>query len=211
MRKLLIALANGKGINITGEKQFRGVFQQQYSEVDNNAEYEVLIANCCNDETVVTQIRDRYGSLSAAGYSVIIGLRDLYPIAQAELGKAEQRMATVLPQGGVPVHVCIAVSEVEAWFIEEITHFERLDVGLTPAAILAATGYDIQSRKAENLEHPADTLNNAYQVAGMAWRKTDRQVTRLVDVLDYAFLHSDSRGHSASLNGFLAHVDNFLS
>lgn len=211
VRRLFIDLAGSRGIRLIGEKQFKGIFSQEYATGTNNDQYQVLIANCCNDEKVMTAIKDRYAGLESAGYDVIIGLRDLFPLTHLELSNLKAGMQSVTPTGQVPTTVVVAVAEVEAWFIEEITHFARVDPALTEASILLATGYGLSSRTAETLPHPAEALHQAYQVANLAWRKKENQIARTVNSLDIATLHGDARNHSQSLDEFLGIVDAFLN
>lgn len=211
VRSLLHKMAGSRGVSFLGEKQFGGVFLQDYRSNNNGDEFEVLIANCCNDGKVVSSIRERYVSLVSAGYILILGLRDLFPFALSELGRLQAGMASVMPTGEVPAHIVVAVAEVEAWFIEEVTHFSRLHSDLTEEAIKQATGYVLSDRTAESLPHPADTLDKAYQIVGFAWKKRQGQVERTVDNLDLELLLSDVTLHSASFAEFIGHVDTFLN
>lgn len=211
VRALLQEMAGARGVSFLGEKQFGGVFQQEYRSENTGAEFEVLIANCCNDGKVVSSIRERYISLVAAGYQLILGLRDLFPFTPGDLARLQTGMASVMPTGGIPAHVVVAVAEVEAWFIEEVTHFARVHIDLTEEAIEHATGYKLSDRVAETLPHPADTLDKAYQIVGFSWKKRLNQVERTVQSLDYDFLLGDVPNHSASFTEFIAHVDGFLN
>lgn len=211
VRELVTKIGGVRGVNFIGEDQNRGVFIQKYQSYQPDNSFEVLIANCCNDAAVVTYIRERYQALTGAGYELILGLRDLYRLTHAELPRLKQGMKSVTPTGSVPVHIIVAVAEVEAWFIEEITHFLRLDTRLTEAGIKAATGYTLGSRAAENIPHPAGLLHDAYQVAGMAWHKTAAHVARTLGALDFAYLQNDSRHHSQSMDEFFTHIEDFFA
>lgn len=210
VRELIKFMAAGRSIAFIGERQFGGFFVQEYADSATKVEYEILIANCCNDARVSTSIRERYNALISAGYTAILGLRDLYPIDFADLEKLRAGISSTLPSGPVNPSVVVAVSEVEAWFIEEISHFSRVDPALTETTILAVTGYDISSRSAESIRHPADMLNTIYQTVGLAWRKKQKQVDRMMSVLDYSKISNDVRLYSASLNEFMVHLDAFL-
>ncbi|MBB3909534.1 DUF4276 family protein [Sphingomonas desiccabilis] len=207
VRKLVIHVAGARGVNFISEVQHGGVFVQHYHDHSPGNDLEVLIANCCNDAAVLTFIRERYEKLAAAGYSSVLGLRDLYPLTHQELPALEAGMQTRVPDGDVPVQLVVAVAEVEAWFIEEVTHFTRIDPLLDDESVQVATGYSLSSRLAESLPHPAETLHQAYQVAGMAWRKTSSQVARTVSSLDFGFMLQDARKHSQSMDLFLCHLE----
>ncbi|MES3092738.1 hypothetical protein QTN93_03185 [Sphingomonas aerolata] len=208
--KLLEALAGERAISLIGETQFGGIFTQDYLSIKSGSEYEFLVANCRNDAKVPSAIRDRHQQLTDAGYELILGLRDLYPLLISELSKLKAGISSVLPKNGAPAHVVIAVSEVEAWFIEEITHFSKTHVELTEKAIATKTGYALGSRTAEAIPHPAGLLNEAYSIVGMAWRKKRSQVDRIVGLLDYRFLIENSAQFSVSLREFIDHIQTFF-
>lgn len=197
--RLLQEMAGTRKLQIDIRKQFKGSLQAHIrsSAPPHPLDWYVLIANCQNDEQVKTQIIDNYQSLGAQGYQLIIGVRDVYPMTHADLPKLRANLGVGLPDGEIPVEVHLAVMETEAWFLEEHTHFNRIDTGLTDDVIKTA-GFDFSTTCAEDLPNPANTLNVIYQSVGKAYRKTRRQVQRTVDAIDYRRLGTDVRMRSTS-------------
>lgn len=170
----------------------------------------ILIANCCNDKQVKSQIKDQYNSLKSAGYSLIVGLRDVYPFTHSEISDLEQGLLIGLPSGSLPVHLHLAIMEIEAWFLEELTHFSRIDNRITDAELIA-NGFDFNNMYACELPHPAETLNKIYQSAGgKGYGKSKRQVQKTIDVLSYEELYINTRQKAPSLEKFINSLEEGL-
>ncbi len=172
--------------------------------------YFVLIFNCQNDEKVKSAILDRYKNLERASYSMIIGIRDLYPRPLSEINVVKQNLRTRLPTKGIPIAIVLAVAEIEAWFIWEHTHFKRVDPGLDAAAIAATFGFDPRSDNVESIAHPSELLDNIYGTVGKAYKKKRNQVQRTVDNLDYASLYMQAPASVPHLKELLDLIDTFL-
>jgi Domain of unknown function (DUF4276) len=171
----------------------------------------VLLFDCGQDERVKSVILDRRKTLERASYDIVLGLRDLYPKSLADLAAVKQSLKTGVPTKGVPIHILLAVAEIEAWFIQEHTHFAKIDAHLDPATFKATFGFDPSLESAEAIPHPAELLHQIYSLAGKAYKKTRAHVERTVDVLDYAALYLDCVDRLPHLKEFISHVDNFLA
>jgi hypothetical protein len=77
--RLLTELAGKHGIEFEVHRQDRGYLSLVDFIPHESPVIHVLVANCCNDGQVKSQIKDQYNSLKSAGYSLIVGLRDVYP------------------------------------------------------------------------------------------------------------------------------------
>lgn len=167
----------------------------------------VLIVNCQTDGQVKTQIRDQYNSLVLADYTHIIGLRDVFPLGHADIPKLQSALATGLPTGGqVPVEMHLAILEVESWFLDEITHFQRIDPSLTLASITAG-GFDIVGTLGEVWENPAQTLDNIYKLCGKRYKKKKNHIQRTVNSLSPDELYVNVRLRAPSFDRFLASLE----
>jgi hypothetical protein len=182
------------------------------SQADSTARpsYFVLIFDCRQDERVKSVILDRYQNLEKASYSMIIGIRDLYPRSLSEMGAVKQSLRTRLPTRGIPIAIVLAVAEVEAWFIRDHSHFQRVDPCLNPDAIASAVGFDPRNGDVESIPHPSDFLHNIYRMAGKAYKKTRNHVQRTVDNLDYTFLYLQASADVPHLKELLTLIDDFL-
>lgn len=174
-----------------------------------STEYYVLIFDCQGDVQVATRIREEHASLSAANYRKIIGLRDVKPIAQTDIGKLESGLRYGIKTSLIPVEFVLSVMEIEAWFLAEYTHFPRIDPRIDMASILATLGFDPQSDNMSQRADPRSDLDRCYQIANKRYEKRDAHVT--VNALDMSLVYFDLRTKIPYLNCLLTTIDEFLS
>lgn len=208
--RLLIELAGNQGIEFEVVTQHRGCLSFAELRSHESPAIHVLVANCCTDGQVKTQIIDRYNTLKSAGYSLIVGLRDVYPFSHNDIEELENNLLIGLPADTLPIHLHLAVMEIEAWFLEEITHFSRIDNNIT-AAELAANGFDPTQTRAYDLPHPTDNLRNIYRSVGKGYNKTKLHVERTVNALSYEELFESTQQKAPSLEKFISSLKFGLS
>jgi hypothetical protein len=152
----------------------------------------VLIYISQNDNRVASDVRDQYDSLVQQGFEGIIGLRDVYPeVALSEVNKLRRMLLFGQKTKPFPPTMLLAIMEIEAWFIAEHGHFQRLDPRLNEAMLAAPLGAPLSTLNVEDLPHPAETLAQIYQQVGLGYGKTQAQVTRTLDALDFDALYLD--------------------
>jgi hypothetical protein len=108
--------------------------------------------------------------------------------------------------GPIPVQMHLAILEIEAWFLEETTHFLRIDPLLTPAAI-AAAGFDLGGTPGASRPHPAETLDNIYKIAKKRYRKRARHIKRTLAALSHDEMYVTVRGVAPSFDEFLTSIE----
>lgn len=193
---------NSLGIQVQLAKQLRGTVVLQTVPVPKiKVDAFVMVVDCANDEQVMTQIRDQYQSLTNAGFTAVIGLRDVYPKAHAEIELLRKGLERSLPKGPVKAEIHLAEMEVEAWFIAEATHFSRISPKLTVKRI-AAGGFDLSS-PCESWTHPASTLHQIYKLEGLAYRKSAKNVERTIAALSRTEIAINVIPAVPSLSGFV--------
>ena len=84
IKKLLLEVAGTKNIVIDSQKFIGNVGKKATylitaSSKVSTEEYYVLITDCTGDTRVQSAVIDHYPTLVKQGYSMILGLRDLYP------------------------------------------------------------------------------------------------------------------------------------
>ncbi|MGL4231343.1 MAG: hypothetical protein ACRCWJ_08255 [Casimicrobium sp.] len=206
---VLLALAGKRGIDIELCKQVNGrLTNRTVRTTAASPQHFVLVADCSNDDQVLSQIRDQHQSLSAAGFSSIVGLRDAYPsIARNDIERLKKRVSNYLPKGGAVASLHIAVMEVEAWFLGERSHFAKIDPYLTQEKIAQSRPL-VFSQSAEIFETPAAELHSVYQIANKAYisqgRKSLKRIRRTVDALSMEAMYTSVRSELASWNEFLS-------
>lgn len=208
--KLITELAGKRGIIFDIRKQFRSLLElvEMRTEGTQETEIFVLMVNCANDAQVKSQIRDQFETLKSAGYSAIIGLRDIYPEFQKEdVPKIQQLLYKgLMNDPELPIKLHLAILEVEAWFLEELSHYERIDEGITMEKIISA-GFDPSLIRGYDIAHPADTLHSIYNSVGKAYKKNTAQILRTVNALSYDSLYVDVRGKSPSFDEFVSSLE----
>jgi hypothetical protein len=179
--------------------------------VDLGQEYYVLIVDCGSYESVKSRIREEYDNLARADYKAVIALRDVYPIPRADIPRLRRQLPIYVKTSPIQVVFVLAVMEVEAWFLAEHTHFERIDPGLTIECIRAGVGFDPSTEDMEQRDNPAADLHAIYNLVGRNYSKSKSCVQRTVGVLDYARLYLELPDRCEPLRVLVSAIDTFLS
>lgn len=208
--KLLTEIAGEDNITIqTGNARSRiRIAELRSGEIDS--ECFVLLYHCHGDEGVMARIKQNYQNLCDGGYSVILGLRDLYPLNKSELQKVIDNNNVGVNFNVVPVSITISVLETEAWFIKETSHFTRLDANLTFQKILDELGIDVRTLVAEDIVSPSKTLNDIYSLVGLTYDKKRWQVQLTVDQLDYGEIYINLKDEINALDLLITDINNSL-
>lgn len=209
LKSLINEIATTKNVSLEIHAQHKGVLHLVTKQQAPKPEVHFLLANCCNDDQVKTLIIDNYSGLVSQGYSQIIGIRDVFPLSHADIPKLVKHAKTGLPTTPISPEIYLAVMEIESWFIEEHTHFKRIDIQLSEEKIEAA-GFDKNTISAEQLANPALTLHQIYQTVGKAYKKSSKHIQRTVQALDYSELRTSTRTRSTSLNSALNAIEKHL-
>jgi len=214
IKKLLIEIAGRNNIEIQCKVlQGQGRCPEIEQFNDSTSKYKILLYNSCTDNRVLSDMKDNYDNLISKNYSKILGLRDLYPNPFEKKDRIIRLIQQNLDNESLDkITMIIAVMEVETWFIGELNHYSKIDTELTVDYIKNSL-IDLESigNFEEDISHPADTLHQIYQLKGMAWKKTESQIKRTVNSLDYENLYCETRDKISSLNRLIVELDNFFS
>ena len=173
-------------------------------------EYYVLLFDCGGDELVKTRILEEQDNLTKAGYSMLIGIRDVRPtFAYGDIPRLEEHLPKYIKTKLVPVTFVLAVMEIEAWFLAEATHYARIEPSITMAAIKANLGFDPENDDMEQLPYPSYDLNSCYAIGGKTYVKRQAKVT--VDALDHALIYTELRNKINYLDRLISAIDAFLA
>ncbi|WGG50316.1 hypothetical protein [Rugamonas sp. DEMB1] len=207
---LVKKIAGGKGLVIDLSKQHGGKVTITMTAVNPAINFYVLVVDCSSDAQVKSQIVIQYPTLIVQGFSSIIGLRDIYPLPIADLPKVRQHLQAGLPAGPVIPIIHLAIMEIEAWFISELTHFAVLDNKLTVPQIVAS-GFPVTTARSDSWEHPAQVLHDIYKIAKLGYMKggakTRSKVQRTIAALSYTQLCQGSVATSPCLTSFIELLD----
>lgn len=173
-------------------------------------DYYVLLFDCGGDESVKTRILEEHDNLTKAGYSRLVGIRDVRPtFTYEDIPKLEAYLPKYIKTKLAPVTFILAIMEIEAWFLAEATHFPRIEPSITIAAIKASLGFDPENDNMELRPYPSRDLNSCYAIGGKTYVK--HQVNVTVDALDFAFVYTDLRSKIHYLDRLISVIDKFLS
>jgi Domain of unknown function (DUF4276) len=201
----------GQG-NITFDCQSAGsLLRLQQMEAVENEIHKVLIYDCRGDEAVKSVVIDQRPRLMQAGYTLILGIRDLYPDTHINIAKIKAKLCYGIPTKGIPTHILLAVAEIEAWFLQEHVHFGKIDAALDVTAFKKQFDFDPVTDCAEQIAAPAALLHSIYSTVGKAYKKTHAQVTRTVLAIDYENLYTCGSSKMPHMAEFIAHIENFLA
>lgn len=178
------------------------------------------IVNVGNDNAVLSQLLARVPGLFRAGFGRAIGLRDMYSeayrkvvsgrrIDQEAIGRfrraAEGEIAKRGFQKGV-VDIRFAVMEIKAWLLAMPGVLEKMNGGLTPAALSSHLGIQfpaITPEADDAFYHPAAVLGRVYQMVGESYQKRRGQIESLTSHIDEAdLLDLYESGRCPSFNAF---------
>ena len=173
-------------------------------------QYYVLIYDCGGDEQVKTRILEEHETLTRAGHTKLIGIRDVRPkFSYAEIPRLEASLPKYIKTKFAPVIFILSIMEIEAWFLAEVSHFTKIEPSITVAAIKASLGFDPENDDLEQRPSPANDLNDCYAIGGKTYQKGQAQIT--VDALDYATLYLELRTKINYLGRLIQALEEFLT
>lgn len=203
------------------QKQYRGGVNVPKVEIMRDLSlsrkplYEVLISDCGADNKVKSEMMDNIVNLKKAGYQMIVGLRDLYPLPVEDLEKLEKGLKFLpnwLRKEADCFDIVIAVHEIEAWFLAETSHLKKVDKRLASGRFIRqCLGYDPYVDDPQEREHPAKDLDDIYKLVGKSYSKRYWQVTKLVNRLDYNRVRNYLRYDIKPLDQIIAVIESIKS
>ena len=188
-----------------------------FSNIEHHeAVFYFQIINVGNDNAVLSRILKREKYMWNSGFHTIIGLRDMYGKSYREEAKNAQiyeELNQLFKEGTQEqidklaiqpnkIHFLFAIMEVEAWFLGFEDIFEQIDEKLTAEYINEKLGFNLRNINPETaFFHPADTLNDIYALANLAYKKKSKEINSLVSKIekdDYALLDMSDKCASFS-------------
>src|SRR5258708_2274501 len=120
---------------IRGGSSARRTFARvRAAKPDTGQKYFVMIVDCGGDRLVKERIMEEHENLTRAGYEKSIGLRDVRPdFTHADIPRLEAGLRMYIKTSLIPVEFILAILEIEAWLLAEVTHFTKIDPAITVA------------------------------------------------------------------------------
>jgi hypothetical protein len=172
-------------------------------------QFYVMIVDCGGDHLVGQRIREEHKRLTDDGYERIIGVRDIRPsFTREEAPLLLQGMEGVVDKALAPVIFVLSMMEVEAWFLAEYSHYERIHPELTPQVILESLGFDPRILIPGERDYPSSDLQQSYALRGIVYEKSSVQNT--IDSLDMAYVYTELPEKVPEIAVLAQAVDDFL-
>jgi hypothetical protein len=199
-------------LQFSGKDGSRRIRTIRSTDITSSAEYLFRIYDCHGgneNSTVKSDIKDQYSRLLKESFSYIVGIRDVYPLSDAQLLRSKLHLG--LPNSQfLPIEIFLAVREIEAWFLAEENHYQLIDSSLTNHSVSLIIGIDITVTSTESIGHPSFVLKQVYQSVGKDYNKKKWEAERTVNNLDYENLYVNVRTRNNSLNEFLTCLDGLI-
>lgn len=216
VERLVVAIAGRNEVRIEeirikgGKTVPKSIVTVKAADDDVGQEYYILIVDCGGDHQVRSRLQEEHQNLNDKGYEKIVCVRDVRPsFSRADIPKLYAGLNSGLNASLIPVDFILSIMEVEAWFLAEFNHFEKIDPSLTPGMVASFLTFDPATDDPALREQPAADLHNCYALVGQSYTKSD--VTRTMDVLDYAYVYTDLGDRIPEIKRLVAHVDAFLT
>jgi hypothetical protein len=216
LRRLLEEIAGKGNISFTaqegrGKLGHRKIDTYRF-EKEWNSEWYVLLVTSCNDEQVTSDVNDRYDSLIEQGFEKMLALRDVRPrIEREEISNFQRGFDKYIKATTVKPVLVLAVMEIEAWFLAEHTHFERIDPLLTLSNIKDTLKFDPSAEDVEIRPIPSADVKAVYKSAGHRYDKSVECVKRTVNCLDMASIYVHLPARVTSIGKLTAELDSFFT
>ena len=199
-------------LQFLGKEDNRRIRTMRSISTEPAVEYFFRIYDCHGgneNSTVKSDIIEQYMKLKGESFTLIIGLRDVYPLPDAD--KLEFMMKIDLPDDSrLLIKIFLAVREIEAWFIAEEKHYRFIDELLSVPHVNKIVGFDIMTISTETINQPSLTLKTIYQSVGKDYNKKKWEVQRTVHCIDYENLYLAVRNRNNSLNELLICLDGLM-
>lgn len=217
VRKMLQAVLDRQSIaiqtvKITGGHNVRMSFTvMRAAHVQRNTQFYVLIYDCGGETNVKSYLLSRRQRLIKNGYSMILGLRDVYPnFTHEEVDKLKKGLNKQLPQKEARTHIHLAVMETEAWFLGEYRHLTRLSPKLKPGFVERELGFNPKTENMEEREQPTNDLKAIYRLVDHDYTKKRDRLNAVVGKLDFGYFTGDLAERMPSLGAFVHELETFF-
>ena len=175
--------------------------------------YEIIVVG--NDNSVLSKMLSRAEELGNAGFSSIIGLRDMFcdKYHQASshgrvvstslnakfINMAQKEISQSQLSNKQYIHLHFAIMEVEAWLLGMNRLPMVIDSSLTAVSIKESLDIDLSQDPEMTIYHPAVVLNNIYNLSGKTYGKHTDDTEKIISQLlreDFEQLYTSGKCQS---------------
>ena len=199
-------------VKITGGHNVRMSFTvMRAAHTERQTDYYIMIYDCGGETNVKGYLMAHRDKLVSSGYSMVIGLRDVYPNFQRdEIPKLIRGLNFKLPQKRAFTHIYLAVMETEAWFLGEYRHLKKVSARLSPEYIQKRLGFNPRTENMEDRDRPAADMKAAYHLVGHDYTKKRDRLNAVVHKLDFHYFTHELAEKMPSLGHFVHGLERFF-
>jgi len=215
VQRLLEELAGKKNVVVETRKIVGGASVPrrtlilEAASVVGDEKYYVLIFDCGGDHQVKTRIMEEHQGLTQAGYSKILGIRDVRPdFTLAEIPRLAMGLRSHIRTSLAPVDFILCAMEIEAWFLAESSHYQRIDPRISSEAIYLSLGFHPGNDDLALRPTPASDLNACYRLGGKNYEKG---AIDTVNALDFGEVFLTLPPRIPYLQKLVEHLEEFLT
>ena len=202
-KKIAVETQRTKG----GKSCAKTVVKIKSPTIDGSTKYYALISDCGSDSRVASEVADNRESMIKAGFSKIIGIRDVFPRTIEELPEVRKYLYHRIPQKDIAIRHILGIMEIESWFLAEHTHFEKIDPALSVNLIEKNLGFNPEADNMELRANPAKDLTNCYRLVSKTYNKKERNAKRTIELLDYSLLYFVLPMKVSSLSELISEIE----
>lgn len=199
-------------VKITGGHSVRMSFTvMKAARVNRQTDYYILVYDCGGETNVKSYMMARRQKLISNGYTMILGLRDVYPnFERKDVNKLQKGLNFKLSQRKARTHIHLAIMETEAWFLGEFHHLKRVSPKLSPEFVEKRLGFNPRTANIEKRDNPADDLKAVYQLVGHDYTKKRDRLRAVVGKLDFQYFTHGLCERMPSLDRFVKELEYFF-
>jgi hypothetical protein len=105
----------------------------------------------------------------------------------------------------------LAKMEIEAWFLAELTHYERMHKNLSMLRIVQALGFDPSVDPLEARRQPSVDLRNIYMLEGIDYNKNSEVVRQTINAIDYVAIMCETWQRVGNLKNLVDILERFFT
>jgi hypothetical protein len=201
-----------QAVKITGGHNVRMSFTvMRAAHVEKQTDYYIMVYDCGGETNVKGYLMAQREKLVSSGYTMIMGLRDVYPnFKREDVPKLIRGLNFRLPQKKAYTRIYLAVMETEAWFLGEYRHLQKVSGKLTPRYIEKRLGFNPQTGNMEERDRPADDMKAVYRLVGHDYTKKRDKLNSVVRKLDFDYFTHDLADKMPSLGTFVNGLEHFF-
>lgn len=216
IERLITEIAGAHKV-VVEQRQIRGgktvprqVAIVKISSADENIGYYVLIVDCGGDHQVKTRMLEEHEGLTKEGYEQIICIRDVRPdFTREEIPQLERGLKMYVKGSLAPVDFILSTMELEAWFLADFSHFEKIDPQISTEEIEKLINFHPERDDPTLRDEPANDLRKCYALGGKTYEKSEAK--RTIDSLDFLYMYTDMKDRVHAIKKISDHIDSFLT